>query len=139
VELVELLRGDDFDVDLAGELSFLVGVRWSRGEDDRGHLSGVVLELTVDGVDFIDALVVEGTRNADTARAVVGTVLFSTKFTGEGLLLAKESGTHNLEDGATRFLVPVCCGLPVLLGLMFSSRQARGRRGDVLTADFTES
>jgi len=111
VELVELLRGDDFDVDLAGELSFLVGVRWSRGEDDRGHLSGVVLELTVDGVDFVGALVVEGTRNAETARAVVGTVLFSTKFTGEGLLLAvllKESGTHNREEGATRFLVPVC-------------------------------
>jgi len=111
VELVdELLRGDDLDdVDFPGELSFLVGVRWSRGEDDRRHLSGVVRELTVDGVDFVaGALVVEGTRNADTARAVVGTVLFSTKFTGEGLLLAKESGTHNREDGATRFLVPVC-------------------------------
>ena len=109
--VVELLRGDDFEVDLAGELSFLVGVRWSRGEDDRRHLSGVVRELTVDGVVFVvGALVVEGTRNAETARAVVGTVLFSTKFTGEGLLLAllKESGTHNREDGATRFLVPVC-------------------------------
>ena len=112
MELVVLLRGDDFDDDLPGELNFLVGVRWSRGDDDRGHLSGVVLELTVDGVDLVDALVVctaEGTRNAETARAVVGTVLFSTKFTGEGLLaLLKESGTHNRKDGATRFLVPVC-------------------------------
>ena len=112
MELVAQLRGDNFDDGLPGELSFLVGVRWSRGEDDRGHLSGVVLELTVDGVDLVGALVVcttEGTRKAETARAVVGTDLFSTKFTGEGLLaLLKESGTHNREDGATLFLVTVC-------------------------------
>jgi len=107
VGVVDLLVGFD------DELSFLVGVRCNREEVVLGHRSGVVGLVTVvaveteDGVKLVTLVgtdAADGTRRADTARAVVGTVLFSTKLTGAAVL--EKSGTHSRDDGATRFLVP---------------------------------
>jgi len=108
------------DRDFDDELScFFFGVKCSRwAVEDLGQRSGVVDLVTVvvfveteDGVKLVTLVcsgASDGTRRAETGRAAAGTVLFSTKLTGAVAAALENRGTHNREDGATRFLDPFC-------------------------------